>query len=372
HSIRATASEVLRALSASTNGPVEDESISSLPVSRRSPLAPWKFLIRAIGCFYREEDEAVAELVTKIESDAAPAPLGRALLAIVKGERTETPAMRSLASSIGGDVRSLREALVELDRAIELSSPRSILETARKAVRLCRTERPELTESLKQRISVTAFVQEVPPDPLRAAMGGPSLHDARFWRLFARALEDDADSPLACAAWEEFRRNALAEEWFEAGGPEEAAIYSRMTGLMLRLDRESRRQVREHLSRAFSGFGMFYVDQPEAISARSPSEPLNAYYLDVEALFERSCACHPDPETFREWLGWSKTEPGWKAAEKAALAWSRARPEDTAPLVHLAFACEARGALKTAISFLERAESLDRLHPDVRRARRRL
>ncbi|MGH9324556.1 MAG: hypothetical protein ACRD21_28160, partial [Vicinamibacteria bacterium] len=49
HSLRVAASEIFRALSAVTTGPVEDESLATLPVSRRSPLAPWKFLIRAIG-----------------------------------------------------------------------------------------------------------------------------------------------------------------------------------------------------------------------------------------------------------------------------------------------------------------------------------
>src|SRR3989304_5938794 len=116
HALRVAAAEVLRALSAVTSEPIEDESLSGLPLSRRSPLAPWKFLLRSIACFYREEDAAVEELVAAIEPDAAPSPLGRALLAIVKGERLETPALRSLATSIGGDVRSLRGTLVELDR----------------------------------------------------------------------------------------------------------------------------------------------------------------------------------------------------------------------------------------------------------------
>jgi len=372
HALRVAASEVLRALSTVTSEPIEDESLSGLPLSRRSPLAPWKFLLRAIGCFYREEDEAVEELAAAIEPGAAPAPLGRALVAMVKGERLESPALRSLATSVGGDVRSLREALVELDRAFERENPRPIREATRTAIRLCRTERPELAESLKQRISVKAFILGVPAEKLQATLGGPSLHDARFWRLLAHALEGDGDAVLACAAWEEFRRNALEERWFEAGGPEEAAIYSKMIGLMLRLDRESRRKVKEHFPRAFPGFGAFYVDQPEAIRARAPPGRPDAYFLDLETLFERCAECDPDPETFRQWLSWGKTEPGWKSAERAALAWSRARPEDAAPLVHLAFACEARSALKKAISFLERAEKLDRLHPDVRRARRRL
>lgn len=372
HPLRVAASEILRALSAATAGPIEDESVSKLPISRRNPLAPWKFLVRAIGCFYRDEDEAVMALAAAIEPDAAPAPLGRALVAMVKGERLESPAMRSLADSIGGDVRSLRGTLVELDRAFERENPRPIPQAVRTAIRLCQTERPELTESLKQRIAVKGFLRGLQGERLQAAMGGPSLHDARFWRLLALALEDETDFLLACAAWEEFRRNALAERWFDPGGPGEAAVYSKMIGLMLRLDAESRREAREHFSRRFPGFGAFYADQPEEIRARAPTGRPDGYFLDLEALFERSAECDPDPETFRQWLSWSKTEPGWKPAEKAALLWSRSRPEDSAPLVHLAFACEERGALKKAISFLERAENLDRLHPDVRRARRRL
>ena len=69
---------------------------------------------------------------------------------------------------------------------------------------------------------------------VQAALGGPVIKNAYFWRLFARDVEisDDPLNPAACRLWEEFRRHAVAEGWFREDGPEAAALYLHMAELI--------------------------------------------------------------------------------------------------------------------------------------------
>ena len=55
-----------------------------------------------------------------------------------------------------------------------------------------------------------------------------------------------------------------------------------------------------------------------------------------------------------------------------AERWRRALPKDSRPLLFLMESAEKRGALNKAIGFLEQAEKLDALNPEVRRAALRL
>ena len=77
---------------------------------------------------------------------------------------------------------------------------------------------------------------------MAAALGGPTLKNADFWRLLARASEEARQGPLdiamACSAWEEFRKHAIEEKWFPAFGPEVAALYLHMADLWTRIPDE--------------------------------------------------------------------------------------------------------------------------------------
>jgi hypothetical protein len=57
HELRRAAAALDRALIAATSGPVTDDALALPEVSRRSPLAPWKLITRAIAGFHRRDDE---------------------------------------------------------------------------------------------------------------------------------------------------------------------------------------------------------------------------------------------------------------------------------------------------------------------------
>lgn len=373
HSLRVAAAALSKAFAAVTRGPVEDGTLALPELSRRSPLADWKLLIRAIAHFYRREDDQCETLLQSIDPTSVPARLAPTLHDLVSGKLPAAGNDDELVSRISGNTAPLRAALVKLDDAFVQGREARILTAVRQALRRCNRSRPDVTEKLKQRIWARCFLNEIRPDRVSAAVGGPALHDAAFWRMMARAMEEEADWVMAGCLWEEFRRNAIAQGWIQGEGPEEAAIYLRMLELLQRVDDQTLEQAAAHFPKGYTGFADFYVNQPQEVRAAAPppGRP-DPYFVSPALLFERAAGCDPYRETFRAWLDWAKGQPGFKTAEKAAFAWHRELPEDSAPLLHLSEASEKRNALKKALGYLEKAELRDKLNPDVKRGRLRL
>ena len=73
HPLKTGAADVMKAFSEVTSGTVGDETLALPAISRRSPLAPWKMLVRAIAWFYRRDDEKCETCLQAIEPDSAPA-----------------------------------------------------------------------------------------------------------------------------------------------------------------------------------------------------------------------------------------------------------------------------------------------------------
>src|SRR5437879_4832170 len=86
HPLRKAASALQRAFLAVIGGPVGEEAVELPEVSHRSPLAPWKLLVRAIACFYRREDEACRRYLEAIKPEAAAARLVPAMQAMLGGK----------------------------------------------------------------------------------------------------------------------------------------------------------------------------------------------------------------------------------------------------------------------------------------------
>ena len=369
HPVRKAALAACRAFSAVTSGPVDDNDLLLPEISRRSPLAPWKPIIRAVACFHRKDDTGCANLLEVVDASSAPGRLVAPLREMM-ANRLQSVSATELASRIRGEAAPLRAALGKVDRALAKKNTDKIVGAVRESLVQCRRLRPERTERLKQQLSVLCYAADLPEPTVRAALGGFSRHDAHFWRLMALTLESEQDAPMSCSLWEEFRRHASHEGWFPEGGPEEAAVYLHMVGQLLRIDVEDLERARGHFEVFFHGFGNYYKKQPPEVRAVRPKAGRqDTYFLYPDRLFNKAVACDPRPETFRQWLAWAR-EAG--TGDEAALAWHKACPQDSEPLLYLMESCEKRNALKKALGYLERAEALDGLNPDVKRARIRL
>ncbi len=357
HPLRKAASALQRALRAVTEGPVGEEAVELPEVSHRSPLAPWKLLVRAIACFYRGDDTACRRYVESIKPESAPARLVPAMQAMLGGKPSGlTPASAALASSTTCDTTVLRKALELLEEAFGKGKEGTILKAIREAVRVCRETAPDRIERLKQHISARCALVEMNKEKVRAAMGGDSRHDAYFLRLLARGLEELGDPEkiaIACGTWDAFHQQAVREGWFAENSPEAATLYLHMAIVLQKLPRE-----------LLSG-----LQRAAGRKTQKPVEEL--YYLYPERLYERACALDPHFESFSQWMEWAKRCRKGQA-ERVAEAWHRIRPMDIEPILLLMEEKERRNAFHTSLQYLAKAECIDSVHPAVRRARLRL
>jgi tetratricopeptide (TPR) repeat protein len=378
HPLRAGAAALRKAFEAVTRGPVTDDVLLLPEVSRRGPLAPWKTLVWAMAHFYLQEDAACERCLEAIDPDSGVARLVPAIRYLLGGgpeDYVPSNASALLIAWVGGKNELLRSALQLLDLTFAEEKQGKIIPEIRRVTSICRDACPELMVRLRQHISIRAAKLNLSVNRVQAAMGGPAVRDAYFWRLFARMVETSPNllSIQVVSMWEQFRVFALAEGWFPEDGPEAAAIYLHMAEFLLLMPGEELEQIREGFISDFPGYTISREVQPEV--ARAVAEKQRAadyYYLFPDRLFERACAIDPHRETFEKWLDWARGESGWKAAERVAERWHEALPNDSRPLLYLMESTEKRGALNKAISYLEQAESLDSLSPEVRRAALRL
>jgi hypothetical protein len=359
HPLRQAASALRNAFAAVTSGPVSTEAVELPEVSRKSPLASWKLLVRAIGCFYRREDEECRRYLDAINPESAPARLIAPMKAMLGDKSIHLgPPASALVGSITADPATLRRALDELDRVFrDDEEQRIVLKAIRDAAQACRAVAPDKFERLKQHITVAATFAGLRPEQLRGALGGDSYPDAYSSRLLARAMEQAGDlsnRAAACGAWDLFSQCAVKEGWFSPNGPEMAMIYLRMAHILEELPRglvEELKRNDGHRKRK---------DGPE-----------RPYYVDPDELFWRACALDPQKDSFARWLDWAK-EGNNTQPERVAEAWHKARPADLEPILYLMELKESRSAFKTSLEYLAKAERIDAVNPAVRRARLRL
>lgn len=351
HPLRQAAGALQRAFAAVTAGPVTDEILALPEVSRRSPLAPWKMLVGALAAMYRRDAQTSRRYLAAIPPGSAPARLIPVIEAI-DGDGTPgaplTAAGNELLSQVQGDADVLKQKAQELDEALDDGyDDGPIVHAVRDLVSECHRTAPFHLEKVKQYAFIRARVEKTDIKRVNAAIGGPPCQDAAFHSMLARRLELDDQPGEAAAAWHDFREKAVEEGWFPAEGPEVAAIYMQIAGL---LGKMAHWELKE-----------FNV----AIKSK-PGIP-----RDAAALYERAAALDPHPAVFAQWLEWAKKRKG-STAENVAARWRQTRPADIEPLLFLIAAFEKRNAFPTALRYLAEAEQIDSVNPEVRKARLRL
>ncbi len=356
HSLRKAAAAIDAAFGVVTSGPVSDEQIAMAEVSHRSPLAPWKLLIRAIACFYRDQDEKCEEYLSAVRPESVPGRLVKALRAAISGERRTgdlKPAEAVLVSRTTAGLDKVRGALAQLDQAfIHEEAPGPVFNAVRNAVRECRQGAPDLLPALRQAVAVNAVLGNYNPERMFVALEGAPRRDAGFFREIARALEhtgDSLDLLKACEYWDMFREEALIERWFSENGPEDAALYLHMAGVLGRLDPRHLAELRRSTGKG-----------------KPP-----AYFVVPGELYARAAAIDPHRETYALWMAWARRDSGGEG-ERVARIWNQALPSDIEPLLYLMAEAEKRNAFPTALSYLDKAEKIDGVNPTVRTARLRL
>jgi hypothetical protein len=363
HPLRDGAVALEAAFRAVTRGPVDDQVLALPQVSRRSALGGWKALIWAIASFYRREDDACQKWLRLVPTDSAPAALIRPLLAMLGTATAKSefnPAEQRLLSAVGGGSAALRPALVALEEALTAKKRKALLDATRSAVAICGQCFPKIRERLRQHILIRSLARGLWRSEMLAAIGGAPRENAYFWRLMARSFEHHMDWDNIAEAlfhWESFRREAIREKWFAAGSLEDGVLSLHMAKLAEGLAADS-----------FDEFDSMRPLRRDRSVGGLENDDLHS----PEMLYERACRADPHPDAFQAWLHWADRHRGGKAADQVAELWRQARPGDTKPPLYLMESAEKRGAYRKSLEYLESAEELDRLNPDVRRAKLRL
>jgi tetratricopeptide (TPR) repeat protein len=362
HSLRAAAAALNSALKAVTSGPVAESDVLLPQVSRRNPLASWKALINAIAGFYRQDDVTCRRWLQAIAPDSPPARLVPAIEVMLGSGMAPglNPAARKLIAASGAGGEALRPLLVSLESALAGKKAQAIIENGRAALSACELFRPDLGEKLRQSIAVRCIELGPLSNCVRDAVGGSTRRDANWYHLMARAAEgaDNFDSMGdALVAWAAFRELALDEKRFAANSLEDGVLWLHMAELAAEIPPD----VAFHIAQL--------VNPPNFPGKRT----LATWQLfSPDVLYERACAADPHPEAFQSWLAWAKKQRDWRVAERVAERWHGSRNEDVAPLLWLMESSERRGAYQKSLRFLVKAELLNRLDPDVRKAKLRL
>jgi hypothetical protein len=377
HPLKKDACAVINAFQAVTTGAVENGVIALPGVSRRSPLAPWKMLVRAISSFYQYNDEICEKSLQAIDPESAPARMVPVIRAMIAGKSNLDTGQnaRRLIAIVSGDRENVRKLLQDLDRTLTGENRNRISRMIRQTVQGCREKCPGFLDRLIQHIFVKAWIIELPSRQIIAAVGEILLKDAYFWRLHARAAEIKGDLLFACSLWDMFRRQAVSEDWFAGDSQEVSVIYLHMAELLGRMPADELGSNRS-LFEMKLGMSPPHIEDDFLLineSTRNKHGEVDTCFLYPEQLYRLASTIDPAPETFRQWLDWTeKQTSGWKEIEEVAGAWHNAFPADARPLLCLMTLAEKRDALKKALGYLEKAEHIDRLNPDVRRARPRL
>jgi hypothetical protein len=365
HSLRKAASALAAAFQAVTTGPVNDAVLELPEVSRRSPLASWKSLIWAIACYHRGEDEECGRWLQTIPIDSVPArilPTFTVMLKSKPGAKTEfksSLAAQKLIAEAGDHGAALRSALIELEDALQTKKMKRILDAAQTAMAATNHCGAVTRERLRQHIEVRSEMEHIPRASIYAALGGAPRRDAYYFRLLAATLEDQRNMDSyaeAVVVWSEFRREAIKERWFAPGGLEDGILSLHMGELIERVPAEIIEDLKEEMT--------FYRSAGKGNKEEQIPSP--------SALYERACKADPHPEAFQAWLNWASKQGHWQVADHVAEQWRMSRPADIQPLLYLMESAEKRDAFKKSLKYLEEAENLDRLSPEVRRARLRL
>jgi hypothetical protein len=366
HPLRIAASALAAAFQAVTTGPVEDATLALPEVSRRSPLAPWKALIRAIACCHRREDAECNRWLQTIPIDSVPARLLPAFAAMLRSKPAAgtdsklSPAEQRLIAAAGNHGAALRSALADLEDVLHARKEKRILDAARNAMAAADYCGAATRERLRQHIAMRCAFLDIELSAVKAAVGGAPRWDAYYFRLLARYLEEQHhvdDYAEAVSVWADFRREAIKENWFAAGGLEDGVLSLHMAQLIEKAPEDVIEDLKAEMA-TYRKPGKWERDDGGVPSAGT--------------LYERACQADPHPEAFQAWLNWARKHETWQQADQVAERWREARAADIQPLLYLMESAEKRDALKKSLKYLEEAEHLDRLNPEVRRARLRL
>ncbi|MSQ47508.1 MAG: hypothetical protein EXR78_03825 [Deltaproteobacteria bacterium] len=364
HPLKRAAMIASELFTAVTSGPLPEGALLPLnEIPRQSPLAPWKLLIRAFDAFYRRNDAAVLANLAGIAPDAAPARLVPVLHRLMGAtqpnaapdETTNSFAVTTVVNRVCGNRAVVQANLSQLSRVLSARQEKQALASVQALLPLFRAAPIAQWRTFLATLLHHWHKHGLQPDGLFRVLPN-SRTDPDILRLVALALERVAWEE-ALDWWSSYVSVAQTKGVLAPHGPDIARVWLRMAALFP--------------ADPLEVLDMFDAESEEDLRDQIRSGELPTHY-DRERLLKQAHAADPSAQTFRALVTHYDRWGNSKHAETEAEAWRQAQPRELEPLLHLIRAAERRGASRKALELLAQAETLNRLHPDVRQSRFRL
>jgi len=365
--LRLGAKDVAEALAAVCSGMADRETAELPGISKESPLYPWKMLVRTLAAFYANDVQSCSDHLCEIESDTPPHRLVPVISAMLpNGSKADLArAEAALADQIAAAAEELVDSIGRLRRTVEETDGRKISQTAKSAFELCRKTRPDLLQELQEAFLTSAVAVGFCATSLLPLLIEPMEFDSALWGRLARTAETAGYGYDAAVNWLNFKNASILEGRFSEDAPDTAAVQGRIVNQLRRftswdLERSA------HVYQDFLGKPEYRGILDRLVGKPGRTELLRDEEgpLEPEVAFETLCKLNPAATNYRIWLDWVCSAGGGylEEEEDVALAWHRALPMDSEPILYLAEAAEKRKAYQKALNYLKMGKAAIRLN----------
>jgi hypothetical protein len=313
-------------------------------IRRRSPLAPWKLLVRAIDAFHRNDDDRVAANVGAIDARSPAARAGAVLTELTTG-RSKGPrsfAAERLIDRVSGGRATLAAQIRSIDAASKDDDRRRVREEMRALSRSFDTLPPYAREQLRLALLPIIGIH-FGPEQL-AGLFRIGEHDPAMGRYGATIMEMSG-VPFADGIWVAYADGLLEERKLE---PWQAA------------------EIYLHALSAGGGDD----DDPFGCTDPTHDHPVGEQ-LDTARVIEKIIASRPAPAVLDR-LTPQLDRLGKKELRRVLTAWRKADPDAPAPLVRLLRLAEQEHRYDEALPLIRQGDRMKTIDPEYARLRLRL
>lgn len=319
-----------------------DEMARLDDVRRRSPLAPWKLLVRAIDAFHRDEDGRVAANVAAIEP-RSPAARAVAILSELTGGRR--PGHRSFAAErlierISGE----RAAVAAHLRAIEAAESSDDRRRLRDEVRALARTFDKLSPYAREQARIALLsVCGLHFSPEQIASLFRIEEDAVEMPRYAAILMELSGAPFAGSLWIAYAQDRLASNDIDPWQAAEIYLHALELG---------------------------DVDDPFACNDPTHGHPVDES-PDIAGVIEEIIGFDPAPSVFTRLVP-HLDRLDTKELRRVLTAWRKRDPIAPEPLVRLLRLAEKERKYDDALALVRMGDGMKIIDPEYARLRQRV
>ncbi len=364
HPLKIAASAVADLFTRVTSGPLEEDALKRLDVvSRRSPLAPWKLLIRALHAFHTGDDAAARSNLEAIAESSAVSTLRPVLLQAMGtssgAPQDENPRAEALLIRLTGERRGLARHLRALDAAVSARDEKRAAREAREAMTILeRAGRPRLKALFVRTFAEQCVAADFDGFQVFEKAGIGLSGSTEVARLLTLALEK-VDPMVGAESWLMWLSLSIEAGYLKERSPETSRVLVRAANLMSLAGDD------------VDGFDSYEDDDADSEDHAFGRRPRlgGSKVPGAEALLKRALAAYPTSEVYEALLRHHAGSGEEKKTLEIAERWHAADPASGEALNYLIDRARRSRDFDRALELVDKLRALDPLNPEMPRTR---